>query len=135
MLLESYHQALSILLLGNNVSSNHRCTQQTVAYEWCHMILLLPINAFSFYFWLGGGGSLVLFSDIASFEELWALVGIAPSKFEKIALKMIYEDRMKGSIGDQTLAIATNNFIGSNKLGAGVSGLAYKEILVLGRSA
>ncbi|KAI3841048.1 hypothetical protein MKX03_018279 [Papaver bracteatum] len=38
-----------------------------------------------------------LYTNI-SFEELGALLGIAPPKAEKIASKMIYEDRMKGSI-------------------------------------
>ncbi|KAF3787833.1 COP9 signalosome complex subunit 4 [Nymphaea thermarum] len=38
-----------------------------------------------------------LYTNI-SFEELGQLLGIAPQKAEKIASKMIYEDRMRGSI-------------------------------------
>ncbi|KAK9129929.1 hypothetical protein Sjap_010416 [Stephania japonica] len=38
-----------------------------------------------------------LYTNI-SFEELGTLLGIAPQKAEKIASKMIYEDRMRGSI-------------------------------------
>ncbi|KAK9164099.1 hypothetical protein Syun_005001 [Stephania yunnanensis] len=38
-----------------------------------------------------------LYTNI-SFEELGTLLGIAPLKAEKIASKMIYEDRMRGSI-------------------------------------
>ncbi|MCH98208.1 COP9 signalosome complex subunit 4-like, partial [Trifolium medium] len=32
------------------------------------------------------------------FDELGTLLGIPPPKAEKIASRMIYEDRMKGSI-------------------------------------
>ncbi|KAJ4751265.1 COP9 signalosome complex subunit 4 [Rhynchospora pubera] len=39
-----------------------------------------------------------------SFEELGALLGIPPQKAEKIASRMIYEDRMRGSI-DQVEAV------------------------------
>ncbi|XP_058081359.1 COP9 signalosome complex subunit 4-like [Magnolia sinica] len=38
-----------------------------------------------------------LYTNI-SFEELGTLLGIAPQKAEKIASRMIYEDRMRGSI-------------------------------------
>ncbi|KAF9611479.1 hypothetical protein IFM89_032449 [Coptis chinensis] len=38
-----------------------------------------------------------LYTNI-SFEELGTLLGIAPEKAEKIASRMIYEDRMRGSI-------------------------------------
>ncbi|XP_042395757.1 COP9 signalosome complex subunit 4-like isoform X2 [Zingiber officinale] len=44
-----------------------------------------------------------LYTNI-SFEELGALLGIPPQKAEKIAARMIYEDRMKGSI-DQVEAV------------------------------
>ncbi|PIA52568.1 hypothetical protein AQUCO_01000441v1 [Aquilegia coerulea] len=44
-----------------------------------------------------------LYTNI-SFEELGALLGIAPLKAEKIASRMIYEDRMRGSI-DQVEAL------------------------------
>ncbi|PKU71304.1 COP9 signalosome complex subunit 4 [Dendrobium catenatum] len=44
-----------------------------------------------------------LYTNI-SFEELGALLGIAPQKAEKIASRMIYEDRMRGSI-DQVEAV------------------------------
>ncbi|XP_042395756.1 COP9 signalosome complex subunit 4-like isoform X1 [Zingiber officinale] len=43
-------------------------------------------------------------SFMNSFEELGALLGIPPQKAEKIAARMIYEDRMKGSI-DQVEAV------------------------------
>ncbi|RZC45551.1 hypothetical protein C5167_038502 [Papaver somniferum] len=43
-----------------------------------------------------------LYTNI-SFEELGALLGIAPPKAEKIASKMIYEDRMKGSIDQKNI--------------------------------
>ncbi|KAM0972917.1 hypothetical protein ACFX13_016569 [Malus domestica] len=44
-----------------------------------------------------------LYTNI-SFEELGTLLGIEPHKAEKIASKMIYEDRMRGSI-DQVEAV------------------------------
>ncbi|XP_058077360.1 COP9 signalosome complex subunit 4 isoform X2 [Magnolia sinica] len=44
-----------------------------------------------------------LYTNI-SFEELGTLLGIAPQKAEKIASRMIYEDRMRGSI-DQVEAV------------------------------
>ncbi|KAJ3668562.1 hypothetical protein LUZ60_005984 [Juncus effusus] len=44
-----------------------------------------------------------LYTNI-SFEELGALLGIPPQKAEKIASRMIFEDRMKGSI-DQVEAV------------------------------
>ncbi|KAF3446294.1 hypothetical protein FNV43_RR11473 [Rhamnella rubrinervis] len=44
-----------------------------------------------------------LYTNI-SFEELGTLLGIAPHKAEKIASRMIYEDRMRGSI-DQVEAV------------------------------
>ncbi|KAK2988739.1 hypothetical protein RJ640_021004 [Escallonia rubra] len=44
-----------------------------------------------------------LYTNI-SFEELGTLLGIAPNKAEKIASRMIYEDRMRGSI-DQVEAV------------------------------
>ncbi|KAG9440942.1 hypothetical protein H6P81_021107 [Aristolochia fimbriata] len=44
-----------------------------------------------------------LYTNI-SFEELGALLGIPPQKAEKIASRMIYEDRMRGSI-DQVEAV------------------------------
>ncbi|KAF2937794.1 hypothetical protein DAI22_03g075000 [Oryza sativa Japonica Group] len=44
-----------------------------------------------------------LYTNI-SFDELGALLGIDPRKAEKIASRMIYEDRMRGSI-DQVLFI------------------------------
>ncbi|TXG52258.1 hypothetical protein EZV62_021427 [Acer yangbiense] len=44
-----------------------------------------------------------LYTNI-SFEELGTLLGIAPDKAEKIASRMIYEDRMRGSI-DQVEAV------------------------------
>ncbi|XP_068654672.1 COP9 signalosome complex subunit 4 [Aristolochia californica] len=44
-----------------------------------------------------------LYTNI-SFEELGALLGIPPLKAEKIASRMIYEDRMRGSI-DQVEAV------------------------------
>ncbi|KAE9457053.1 hypothetical protein C3L33_11036, partial [Rhododendron williamsianum] len=44
-----------------------------------------------------------LYTNI-SFDELGTLLGIAPHKAEKIASRMIYEDRMRGSI-DQVEAV------------------------------
>jgi COP9 signalosome complex subunit 4 len=44
-----------------------------------------------------------LYTNI-SFDELGALLGIDPRKAEKIASRMIYEDRMRGSI-DQVEAV------------------------------
>ncbi|KAK3030544.1 hypothetical protein RJ639_039574 [Escallonia herrerae] len=44
-----------------------------------------------------------LYTNI-SFDELGTLLGIAPNKAEKIASRMIYEDRMRGSI-DQVEAV------------------------------
>ncbi|CAI7787558.1 unnamed protein product [Closterium sp. NIES-54] len=44
-----------------------------------------------------------LYTNI-SFEELGALLGIAPHTAEKVAARMISEDRMKGSI-DQVEAV------------------------------
>ncbi|KAL7002663.1 COP9/signalosome complex subunit Csn4 [Sarracenia purpurea var. burkii] len=44
-----------------------------------------------------------LYTNI-SFDELGTLLGIAPQKAEKIASRMIYEDRMRGSI-DQVEAV------------------------------
>ncbi|KAG8389946.1 hypothetical protein BUALT_Bualt01G0032400 [Buddleja alternifolia] len=42
--------------------------------------------------------------SVYSFDELGTLLGIAPQKAEKIASRMIYEDRMRGSI-DQVEAV------------------------------
>nr|CAD1837761.1 unnamed protein product [Ananas comosus var. bracteatus] len=44
-----------------------------------------------------------LYTNI-SFDELGTLLGIPPEKAEKIASRMIYEDRMRGSI-DQVEAV------------------------------
>jgi COP9 signalosome complex subunit 4 len=46
---------------------------------------------------------------LCSFEELGALLGIGPQKAEKIAARMISEDRMRGSIDQVTVIFWSNH--------------------------